>query len=140
MSRLSREQLSTAVGDLDWRFVLGRLRTCVRAGSLADAVDLAARIVAAAGDDADGRLDLEKLARTIATAMRMLDNVIDINFYTIPEARASNLKHRPVGLGVMGNTDALALLRLPVASVAQLVEQLTLNQLVVGSIPTRPTI
>ncbi len=40
--------------------------------------------------------------------MRMLDNVIDINFYTIPEARRSNLRHRPVGLGLMGFQDALA--------------------------------
>jgi ribonucleoside-diphosphate reductase alpha chain len=45
--------------------------------------------------------------------MRMLDNVIDINFYTIPEARRSNLKHRPVGLGIMGFQDALHTLRLP---------------------------
>src|SRR3546814_17928179 len=48
--------------------------------------------------------------------MRMLDNVIDVNFYTIPEARRSNLRHRPVGLGVMGFQDALHALRLPVAS------------------------
>ncbi|WP_011582021.1 MULTISPECIES: ribonucleoside-diphosphate reductase subunit alpha [Chelativorans] len=61
-------------------------------------------------------LDMEKLARTVATAMRMLDNVIDINFYTIPEARRSNLRHRPVGLGLMGFQDALQTLRLPYAS------------------------
>jgi ribonucleoside-diphosphate reductase alpha chain len=48
--------------------------------------------------------------------MRMLDNVIDINFYTIPEARRSNLRHRPVGLGLMGFQDALHLLRFAVAS------------------------
>ena len=53
-------------------------------------------------------LDLEQLSRTVSTAMRMLDNVIDINFYTIPEARHSNLRHRPVGLGLMGFQDALA--------------------------------
>jgi ribonucleoside-diphosphate reductase alpha chain len=47
------------------------------------------------------------LKRTVTTAMRMLDNVIDINFYTIPEARRSNLQHRPVGLGLMGFHDAL---------------------------------
>jgi len=64
----------------------------------------------------DGKLDHNKLARTVTTAMRMLDNVIDINFYTIPEARNSNLRHRPVGLGVMGFQDALNLLRLPYAS------------------------
>jgi ribonucleoside-diphosphate reductase alpha chain len=61
-------------------------------------------------------LDHAKLARTVGTAMRMLDNVIDINFYTIPEARRSNLRHRPVGLGVMGFQDALQMLRLPYAS------------------------
>ena len=50
--------------------------------------------------------------RTVKTAVRMLDNVIDINFYTIPEARRSNLRHRPVGLGLMGFQDALQALRL----------------------------
>lgn len=64
---------------------------------------------------ADG-LDRDRLARTTRTAMRMLDNVIDINFYTIPEARRSNLRHRPVGLGLMGFQDALHQLRLPLAS------------------------
>jgi ribonucleoside-diphosphate reductase alpha chain len=61
-------------------------------------------------------LDLDRLARTVGTAMRMLDNVIDINFYTIPEARASNLRHRPVGLGLMGFQDALQAMRIPYAS------------------------
>lgn len=61
-------------------------------------------------------LDLNRLARTVGTAMRMLDNVIDINFYTIPEARHSNLRHRPVGLGLMGFQDALQALGLPYAS------------------------
>lgn len=61
-------------------------------------------------------IDHTRLARTVKTAMRMLDNVIDINFYTIPEARRSNLRHRPVGLGIMGYQDALHVLRLPVAS------------------------
>ncbi|WP_295809485.1 ribonucleoside-diphosphate reductase subunit alpha [uncultured Nitratireductor sp.] len=65
---------------------------------------------------ADGALDLERLARTVGTAMRVLDNVIDINFYTIPEARHSNLRHRPVGLGLMGFQDALQKLRIPYAS------------------------
>ena len=60
--------------------------------------------------------DVAKLARTVATAMRMLDNVVDINFYTIPEARRSNLRHRPVGLGIMGFQDALQTLRIPYAS------------------------
>jgi len=63
-----------------------------------------------------GGLDHDRLARTVTTAMRMLDNVIDINFYTIPEARRSNLKHRPVGLGIMGFQDAIQALRLPYAS------------------------
>ncbi|MFK8252064.1 ribonucleoside-diphosphate reductase subunit alpha [Ancylobacter terrae] len=61
-------------------------------------------------------LDPEHLSRTVATAMRMLDNVIDINFYTIPEARRSNLRHRPIGLGVMGFQDALHALRIPYGS------------------------
>lgn len=52
-------------------------------------------------------MDYDKLERTIRTAMRMLDNVIDINYYSVPQARASNLKHRPVGLGIMGFQDAL---------------------------------
>jgi ribonucleoside-diphosphate reductase alpha chain len=61
-------------------------------------------------------LDHAQVARTVKTAMRMLDNVVDINFYTIPEARRSNLRHRPVGLGLMGFQDALQALRLPYAS------------------------
>jgi ribonucleoside-diphosphate reductase alpha chain len=63
-------------------------------------------------------LDEQRLERTVKTAMRMLDNVIDINFYTIPEARHSNLRHRPVGLGIMGYQDALYTLRIPFASEA----------------------
>ncbi|MGA4743880.1 ribonucleoside-diphosphate reductase subunit alpha [Acinetobacter junii] len=54
-----------------------------------------------------GMLDREKLARTIKTAVRMLDNVIDINYYAVPQAKNSNLKHRPVGMGIMGFQDAL---------------------------------
>lgn len=61
-------------------------------------------------------LDLEKLQRTCKTAVRMLDNVIDINYYSVPKARNSNLKHRPVGLGFMGFQDALLKLRIPYAS------------------------
>ncbi len=64
----------------------------------------------------DGRLDHAKLERTIKTAVRMLDNVIDINYYSVPQAKNSNLKHRPVGLGIMGFQDALYLLRTPYAS------------------------
>ena len=64
----------------------------------------------------DGALDADKLKRTVGTAMRMLDNVIDINFYAVPKARNSNLKHRPVGLGIMGFQDCLHKLRIPYAS------------------------
>jgi len=63
-------------------------------------------------------LDLPRLQRTVRTAMRMLDNVIDINYYAVKKARTSNLKHRPVGLGIMGFQDALHLLRIPYASEA----------------------
>jgi ribonucleoside-diphosphate reductase alpha chain len=61
-------------------------------------------------------LDQDKLKRTITTAMRMLDNVIDINYYAVNKARNSNLKHRPVGLGIMGFQDCLHLLRTPYGS------------------------
>ncbi|WP_421991383.1 ribonucleoside-diphosphate reductase subunit alpha [Roseococcus sp.] len=61
-------------------------------------------------------IDRARLANTIRVAMRMLDNVIDVNFYTIPQARRSNLRHRPIGLGLMGFQDALHVLRLPFAS------------------------
>jgi len=61
-------------------------------------------------------LDMVKLERTVSTAMRMLDNVIDYNYYTVPQARRSNLRHRPVGLGIMGFQDALYKVRLPYAS------------------------
>ncbi|MFO8153057.1 ribonucleoside-diphosphate reductase subunit alpha [Thioalkalivibrio sp.] len=64
----------------------------------------------------DGALDLPKLERTVTTAMRMLDNVIDYNYYSVPQARRSNLRHRPVGLGIMGFQDALYAMRLPYAS------------------------
>lgn len=66
----------------------------------------------------DGQLDKEKLKQTIKTAIRMLDNVIDINYYSVPQARNSNLKHRPIGLGVMGFQDALYALNLEYASEA----------------------
>ncbi len=68
--------------------------------------------------DANGQmvLDHEKLQRTIRTAMRMLDNVIDINYYAVAKARNSNLKHRPVGMGIMGFQDCLHMLRIPYAS------------------------
>jgi ribonucleoside-diphosphate reductase alpha chain len=63
-------------------------------------------------------LDHAKLQRTITTAMRMLDNVIDINYYAVKKARDSNLRHRPVGLGLMGFQDSLYELRIPYASQA----------------------
>lgn len=64
----------------------------------------------------NGKLDEEKLKRTITTAVRMLDNVIDINYYSVPQARNSNLKHRPVGLGLMGFQDALYELKIDYTS------------------------
>jgi ribonucleoside-diphosphate reductase alpha chain len=63
-----------------------------------------------------GELDLAKLERTVTTAVRMLDNVIDYNYYNAPQAKLSNLKHRPVGLGVMGFQDALYMKRIPYSS------------------------
>ncbi len=64
----------------------------------------------------NGQLDHDKLKKTIRTAMRMLDNVIDINYYAVNKARNSNVRHRPVGLGIMGFQDCLYELRLPYAS------------------------
>ena len=66
----------------------------------------------------DGELDLEKLEGTVNTAVRMLDNVIDINFYPTAEARNANQRHRPVGLGLMGFQDALIAGGIPFASEA----------------------
>ena len=66
----------------------------------------------------NGVLDHDKLKKTITTAMRMLDNVIDINYYAVEKARHSNLQHRPVGLGLMGFQDCLYELRVPYASQA----------------------
>ncbi|MDD9960457.1 MAG: ribonucleoside-diphosphate reductase subunit alpha [Gammaproteobacteria bacterium] len=64
----------------------------------------------------DNGLNQEKLKKTITTAIRMLDNVIDINYYSVPQAENSNLKHRPVGMGVMGFQDALYSQRIPYSS------------------------
>ena len=64
----------------------------------------------------DGKLDIPKLAKTVKTAVRMLDNVININYYSVPQAKNSNLKHRPVGLGLMGFQDALYEQRIPYSS------------------------
>ncbi len=68
------------------------------------------------GLDGAKTIDHAKLKKTIATAMRMLDNVIDINYYAVKKARDSNLRHRPVGLGIMGFQDALYELHTPYAS------------------------
>ncbi len=64
----------------------------------------------------DGKLDHIKLQKTVRTAMRMLDNVIDINYYAVKKARDSNLRHRPVGMGIMGFQDCLHMMRVPYAS------------------------
>ena len=64
----------------------------------------------------NGKLDKAKLKQTIKTAIHMLDNVIDINYYSVPQARNSNLKHRPIGLGMMGFQDALYMLGIDYAS------------------------
>ncbi|MFZ6690621.1 ribonucleoside-diphosphate reductase subunit alpha [Undibacterium sp. SXout20W] len=64
----------------------------------------------------NGKLDHAKLQKTIRTAMRMLDNVIDINYYAVQKARESNLRHRPVGMGIMGFQDCLHMMRVPYAS------------------------
>ena len=65
---------------------------------------------------AEHGLDFEKLKRTIGIAMRMLDNVIDINYYAVDKARNANARHRPVGLGIMGFQDCLHRMRVPYAS------------------------
>ena len=69
-----------------------------------------------AGEQGGYQLDHVKLKKTIRTAMRMLDNVIDINYYAVNKARNSNVKHRPVGLGIMGFQNCLHMMRIPYAS------------------------
>ena len=64
----------------------------------------------------DGKLDNEKLEQTINTAIRMLDNVININYYAVGAAENSNMKHRPIGLGIMGFQDSLYMLNTPYSS------------------------
>ena len=64
----------------------------------------------------NGVLDQEKVKRTVTTALRMLDNVIDINYYSVDTAKNSNLKHRPVGMGLMGFQDALYMQDAPYCS------------------------
>ena len=66
----------------------------------------------------NGKLDMKKLKKTVRTAVRMLDNVIDINYYSVDQARNSNMRHRPVGLGIMGFQDVLYKLRIPYSSEA----------------------
>lgn len=66
--------------------------------------------------DKSGNLDEKKVEKTITTAIRMLDNVIDINYYAVPQAENSNFKHRPIGLGIMGFQDALYIKKIPYAS------------------------
>ena len=79
-------------------------------------VNLVAHMKPAEGEEGGAMvLDQAKLKRTVSTAMRMLDNVIDINYYAVGKARNSNLKHRPVGLGIMGFQDCLHLMRTPFA-------------------------
>ncbi|HEY0491296.1 MAG TPA: ribonucleoside-diphosphate reductase subunit alpha, partial [Telluria sp.] len=64
----------------------------------------------------DGKLDKIKLQKTVSTAMRMLDNVIDINYYAVEKARNANMRHRPVGMGIMGFQDCLHMMRVPYSS------------------------
>ncbi|MCG2583427.1 ribonucleoside-diphosphate reductase subunit alpha [Massilia sp. TS11] len=66
----------------------------------------------------EGKLDHVKLQKTVRTAMRMLDNVIDINYYAVDKAKNANLRHRPVGMGIMGFQDCLHMMRVPFASQA----------------------
>ena len=79
-------------------------------------VNLVAHMKPAAGGGFE--LDHEKIKRTVSIAMRMLDNVIDINYYAVDKARNSNLRHRPVGMGIMGFQDCLQMMRVPYASQA----------------------
>ena len=66
--------------------------------------------------DEENNLDKSKLKKTISTAIRMLDNVIDINYYAVPQAENSNFKHRPIGLGIMGFQDILQIKKIPYSS------------------------
>ncbi len=66
--------------------------------------------------DENNQLDYDKISRTCRTAIRMLDNVIDINYYSVDKAKRSNARHRPVGLGLMGFQDMLIKMRIPYAS------------------------
>lgn len=77
-------------------------------------VNLVAHMKPAAGGGFE--LDHDKIKRTVSIAMRMLDNVIDINYYAVDKARNSNARHRPVGMGIMGFQDCLQMMRVPYAS------------------------
>lgn len=79
-------------------------------------VNLVAHMKPAAGGGFE--LDHDKIQRTVSIAMRMLDNVIDINYYAVEKARNSNARHRPVGMGIMGFQDCLQMMRVPYASQA----------------------
>ena len=79
-------------------------------------VNLVAHLRASDDPNEPSVLDTVKLQKTVRTAMRMLDNVIDINYYAVAKARNANLKHRPVGMGIMGFQDCLHTLRIPYAS------------------------
>jgi len=79
-------------------------------------VNLAQHLKEGAEGGPGAEIDQVKLKKTVSTAMRMLDNVIDINYYSVKKARDSNLRHRPVGLGIMGFQDSLYRLRMPYAS------------------------
>jgi ribonucleoside-diphosphate reductase alpha chain len=79
-------------------------------------VNLVAHMKPAAGGGFE--LDHDKIKRTVRIAMRMLDNVIDINYYAVEKARNSNARHRPVGMGIMGFQDCLQMMRVPYASQA----------------------
>ncbi|MDD3759227.1 MAG: ribonucleoside-diphosphate reductase subunit alpha [Acidithiobacillus sp.] len=106
---LNTSDKEIAVCNLGSVNLVAHLRQPVGQDPLALHPDLSAEQILAA-------IDGEKLARTIRVAMRMLDNVIDINYYALGKARNSNLRHRPVGLGLMGFSDALLALRIPYAS------------------------
>lgn len=94
-SKLLSEDVDFEEGVMTRKYKLGQVAVC-NLGSIVTPNHMNGK-----------KLDRKKLAATIQTAMRMLDNVIDLNYYPIPEAKYSNLLHRPVGLGLMGMQDAL---------------------------------
>ncbi|MCE5393994.1 MAG: ribonucleoside-diphosphate reductase subunit alpha [Acidithiobacillus sp.] len=108
---LNTSDKEIAVCNLGSVNLLSHLRIPTRKDSLSLRTEMSAQEILEC-------IDTDKLARTIRVAMRMLDNVIDINYYALAKARNSNLRHRPVGLGLMGFSDALLALRIPYASEA----------------------